>query len=89
MRLPRINLSDGIFASVEKLAISTYEYVTGLTHIPRQLKIVSFSNLRIASLLKPSLTTINQPAFEIGKQATITLFRALKNNTIFTKSEEM
>jgi LacI family transcriptional regulator len=81
---------DGIFASVEKLAISTYEVCNRLNiEIPQQLKIVSFSNLRIASLLKPGLTTINQPAFEIGKQATVALFRALKNNTIFTKSEEI
>jgi LacI family transcriptional regulator len=81
---------DGIFASVEKLAISTYEVCHRLNiNIPQQLKIVSFSNLRIASLLRPSLTTINQPAFEIGKQATVALFRALKNNTVFTQSEEV
>jgi LacI family transcriptional regulator len=81
---------DGIFASVEKLAISTYEVCNRLhINIPQQLKIISFSNLRIASLLKPSLTTINQPAFEIGKQAAVALFRALKNNTIFTRSEEI
>jgi LacI family transcriptional regulator len=81
---------DGVFASVEKLAISTYEVCNKLNiSIPQQLKIVSFSNLRIASLLKPSLTTINQPAFEIGKQATVALFKALKNNTVFSQSEEV
>jgi len=81
---------DGIFASVEKLAITTYEVCQqrGI-EIPRQIKIVSFSNLRIASLLKPSLTTITQPAFEIGKQATIALFKALRNNTLFSENEEI
>jgi len=84
------NAPDGIFASVEKLAITTYEVCHALDiNIPGKLKIVSFSNLRIASLLKPSLTTIAQPAFEIGKQAALALFRALKNNTVFTKSEEI
>lgn len=81
---------DGVFASVEKLAISTYEVCHQLNiNIPQQLKVVSFANLRIASLLKPSLTTITQPAFDIGKQAAIALFGTLKNNSVFTQTDEL
>lgn len=74
---------DGIFASVEKLAISTYYVCNDLKiKIPQQLKIISFSNLRTASLLSPSLTTITQPAFEIGKESAELLFRMIKKKNL-------
>ncbi|MEP7143827.1 MAG: LacI family DNA-binding transcriptional regulator [Ferruginibacter sp.] len=69
---------DGIFASVEKLAISTYYVCKDIKlNIPKQLKIVSFSNLRTASLLSPSLSTVTQPAFEMGKTSAELLFRMI------------
>lgn len=86
---------DGIFAAVERYAISAYEacHQLGIL-IPKDVKIISFSNLQTASLLNPSLTTITQPAFEIGRQAATILFRALeqkryqlKNENIVFKSE--
>jgi LacI family transcriptional regulator len=69
---------DGIFASVEHLAITAYQVCKDLKlNIPKDVKIISFSNLESASLLHPSLTTITQPAFEIGKQAATLLLKAL------------
>ena len=71
---------DGIFACVEELAIATYEACDHLgLQIPKDVKVISFSNLRVASLLHPSLTTIRQPAFEMGKEAAATLFKMLEN----------
>ena len=71
---------DGIFASVEKLAIATYAVSNELgINIPDKLKVISFSNLAIASLMNPSLTTITPPAFEIGKSAALKLFKVLEN----------
>ncbi|HWB90715.1 MAG TPA: LacI family DNA-binding transcriptional regulator [Puia sp.] len=70
---------DGIFASAEKLAVAGYYVCDRLNiSIPEQIKIVSFSNLEISSLLHPSLTTITQPAYEIGKQAALQMFRFLE-----------
>lgn len=67
---------DGMFAAVEKMAIATYNVCHQLQiSIPQQLKIISFSNLEIAPLLKPGLSTITQPAFEIGQQSAKQLFR--------------
>lgn len=75
---------DGIFASVEKLAINSYHACNDLgLAIPEQIKIIGFSNLATASLLSPSLTTITQPAFDIGKEAATLLFNGLnKYNTL-------
>lgn len=70
---------DGIFASVEKLAVMTYEICRELQiSIPQQLKIISFSNLYTAALLNPPLTTVTQPAFEMGKQAATILFKMIE-----------
>lgn len=83
------NRPDGIFASVEKLALSAYHVCHELgIAIPSQVKIISFANLETAPLLKPSLTTITQPAFEIGKRAAMTLFRSLdkKNAPIMNET---
>lgn len=69
---------DGIFASVEHLAITTYQVCKDMKlRIPKNVKVLSFSNLETASLLNPSLTTITQPAFEIGKEAATILLKAL------------
>ncbi|MES2649933.1 MAG: LacI family DNA-binding transcriptional regulator [Bacteroidota bacterium] len=69
---------DGIFACVERLALTSY-YVCGELNIdiPGAIKIISFSNLQTAPLLSPSLTTITQPAYEMGNEAATILFRHL------------
>ena len=69
---------DGLFASVETLAISSYEACQALgRRVPEELKIISFSNLATAAYLNPPLTTIRQPAYEMGRQAAEILFRAI------------
>ena len=78
---------DGIVASVEKLTTPVYKACVDLKlKIPEDVKIICFSNLESASILNPSLTTITQPAFEIGKTAAALLFNSLeKTNLNLTK----
>lgn len=69
---------DGIFASVEHLALSSYHACQHLGRtIPDDLKIIGFSNMETASLLAPSLSTITQPAYEMGKEAARILFQSI------------
>jgi LacI family transcriptional regulator len=69
---------DGIFASVERLALSSYQACQQLgVAIPERIKIIGFSNMETATLLAPSLTTITQPAYAIGKEAARILFHAI------------
>lgn len=71
---------DGIISSIEEFALPCYYVCRELNlNIPNDLKIISFSNLSTAALLSPSLSTITQPAFEIGKEAAGFLFRILDN----------
>jgi len=69
---------DAVISSIEDLALPCYYVCKELgISIPRDLKIISFSNLNTAPLLNPSLTTITQPAFEMGKEAAGILFKIL------------
>ena len=81
---------DGIFAAVERHAILGYEICNRLKLcIPKDVKVISFSNLQTADYLNPSLTTITQPAFEIGNEAAAILFRAIEKKMFQLKSENI
>lgn len=69
---------DGIFASVERLAISTLRVAKEENiNIPSDIKLICFSCLDIADLLQPTLSVVKQPAFEMGKVAAEYLFEHL------------
>ena len=81
---------DAIFASVEKLAIATYIVCRDLKiQIPQELKVICFSNIKIATLLNPPLSTVVQPAFEIGKEAANILFKHLGNKYLSIANENI
>jgi len=69
-----------VFAAVERLAIVSYYVCQDLNiNIPKKVKIISFSSLEIAPLLNPSLTTITQPARDLGVHAAQLLFKSLES----------
>jgi len=71
---------DGIFTSVERLAFATYYACYDLKiSIPEDVKVIGFSSLEIAPLLNPSLSTITQPATNIGVEAAMLLFNMLES----------
>ena len=84
------NRPDGILATVERLTTTIYLACQQLDiSIPQQLKIACFSNQIAAVILSPSLTTITQPAFEMGKTAATVLLKALKNEDLKLKHESL
>ena len=48
-------------------------------HLPADLSIVGFDNIQIASYVIPSLTTISQPAYGMGKLGAELLFKRIEN----------
>jgi LacI family transcriptional regulator len=71
---------DGVFSSVERLAFATYYVCNDMNiSIPKDLKVISFSSLEIAPLLCPALSTVTQPAYEMGIKAATLLFDELEN----------
>lgn len=70
---------DGIVATVSKMTTEIYLACMELKiNIPEDIKVVCFSNDASAPILNPALTTITQPAFEMGKLAATLMFKALQ-----------
>ncbi|MBS1576146.1 MAG: LacI family DNA-binding transcriptional regulator [Bacteroidetes bacterium] len=81
---------DAILASVEKIAIQVYVAAQELgLKIPEELKVLAFSNLETAPILNPSLTTVTQPAFEIGKSAATILFKGIEKKHFRLENERV
>ena len=83
------NKPTGIVASVEKLTAPIYNACMELKlKIPGDVKVICFSNLETAPILNPPLSTITQPAFEMGKTAATLLFTALEktNSNLINES---
>ena len=77
-----------MIASVEKLTTPIYLACADLElSIPEKVKVISFTNLQAALILTPTLTTVTQPAFEMGKAAATVLFRSLEKVNYNLKKE--
>lgn len=86
--LKRKNRPDGLVASVEKLTTPVYLACSQLNlSIPEHVKVISFTNLQAALILTPTLTTVTQPAFEMGRTAAAVLFRSLEKRNYNLKKE--
>ena len=86
--LKKKNRPDGLIASVEKLTTPIYLACDDLgLSIPGTIKVISFTNLPAALILTPTLTTVTQPAFEMGKAAAIVLFKSLEKRNYNLKKE--
>lgn len=89
-RLQASKKPDGILCSIENLSVLIYQVCEDLKiNIPDDLQIVSFSNLDTASFLNPPLTTVTQPAYEIGRVAAATLVKALEKKNFIISNENI
>lgn len=77
------NVPSAIFAANDQLAIGAMKAILdrGLK-IPEDLAVVGFGDLQMASYVRPALTTIHQPRYEIGKQSAELLIQKIKNVAI-------
>jgi len=79
---------DGVLVSAEKPATDIYSICNEIgLNIPADLKVIAFSSMQIAALLHPPLSTITQPAFEMGKTAASLLFKALEKSNFKLERE--
>lgn len=79
---------DGIIASVEKLVPPVYIACNKLNlSIPGDIKVISFTNLGTSPILNPPLTTITQPAFEMGSKAASLLFKGIEKSNFKLSGE--
>jgi LacI family transcriptional regulator len=68
MNLP--DQPDALFTATDQITMKCQSILSRLDYaIPADLALIGFSNTDMADVFYPPLTTINQPAFEIGKLA--------------------
>jgi DNA-binding LacI/PurR family transcriptional regulator len=80
---------NAVIAASDRISIA----VMALLHkrkisIPKELAVVGFTNFSYPEIFSPSLTTVKQPAFEMGKQATELLIELIESKRPVTKFEK-
>ncbi|MFN8346901.1 MAG: LacI family DNA-binding transcriptional regulator [Spirosomataceae bacterium] len=77
---------DGIFASSDNIAIGCHAAIieAGLS-MPEDIALIGFSDLPMAALLNPPLSSVVQPAFEMGRSAAELLITLIQNKKKDTK----
>lgn len=73
---------DGLFGATDMLAIGAMKNIkqAGLK-IPEDIAVVGFSNWSISAIYEPSLSTITQPGYEMGKKSAELLIREIENQS--------
>lgn len=71
---------DGIFANHDMSAFGAMLALeeAGI-EIPNQVKVVGFSDWQLSQVIKPNLTTISQPGYEMGRQAAEILIEEIES----------
>lgn len=70
---------DAIFTASDRLTLACFSILRKKNiKIPEEISIAGFSNFNYPELFSPSLTTIKQPAFEMGKTATELLIQLIE-----------
>lgn len=70
---------DGIFINTDLVAIGAMTEFNKLgVKIPEDISIVGFSNWFMSSVISPTLTTIDQPGYDMGKAAFKQLYKEIK-----------
>lgn len=77
---PRI---DGIFAVNDPAAIMAMKILKdGGFRVPDQIRIAGFGDDPVASMVSPSLTTVEQKGFQMGREAVDMLLRRLEQKSL-------
>lgn len=81
-----LNLSDrptAIFAATDEMAIGAIHCIqdSGLS-VPEDVSVISVDNSRISSMVRPLLTTVAQPMYDIGAVSMRLLTKLMKKETV-------
>lgn len=72
---------DAIFTVSDRLAVGAMLAIKGKgLSMPGDIALVGFNNEPVTSLLSPSISSVDQPAFEMGKEAARTFIELLNSD---------
>ena len=79
---------SAIFACNDLMAIGVYRYAhENQLHIPRDISIIGFDDIRLAEFTNPPLTTIRQSKAKMGSQAAELLLGRIANGNLPVQQE--
>lgn len=82
------NPPTAIFCANDEMAMGTlHEIKSAKLSVPEDISVVGFDDIRYAEILDPPLTTIAQPAEEIGERTMHRLYKAIEGRDIGTEEE--
>lgn len=79
---------DAIFAVNDPVAIGALKALKSHNYkLPEDVALVGFSNNPITEYVSPSITTVNQPAYEMGKVSALVLISLIEEEELQYKSK--
>jgi LacI family transcriptional regulator len=82
------NRPDAIFTASDRITTTTLSLLHKLGfQIPNDIALLGFTNTQLADVLNPSLSSVYQPGFEIGKKATEMLISLIESKHPVTEFE--
>lgn len=81
---------DGVFAANDQMAIGAIKAI--MEHggrIPEDIRVVGFDNTFVASIIEPSLTTVNVPKYKLGVKAVEILIKRMEKEDAAAVSHEL
>lgn len=80
------NLPDAIFASSDEMAIGVIgALVDNGIQIPKDVSVAGYDDIKMASLMRPTLTTIKQPIYDMGAVSVRMVVKLINEETIENK----
>jgi LacI family transcriptional regulator len=77
------NPPDAIFCITDLVAMGVMKYLKqAKIKIPKEVGVIGFSNWDMANFVSPSLSSIDQYAYQMGEKAMELLVEAIKNNEV-------
>ena len=72
---------DGVFAANDSTAVACMQTLRDAgVRVPEDIAIVGFNNDAISWIVRPKLTTVNYPGYEMGQIAATTLINAINKS---------
>ena len=86
MLIEKGNIPEAIFASSDELAVGALNALfDNRINVPKDVSIAGYDDTRIASMIRPSLTVIKQPIYDMGAVAARIIVKLIDNQDVEEK----
>ncbi|TVP49430.1 MAG: LacI family transcriptional regulator [Mongoliibacter sp.] len=77
------NPPDAIFCITDLVAFGVLKYLKEMEiAVPDEIGVIGFSNWKLAEIVSPSLSSVDQHGYQMGEKATLKLIELIKNHDL-------